>query len=185
MKRIAAIIGSIVAAILFLFSFIIIIFGILATKNNRIASLFGYSFAAVATDSMEDTISKHSIVIIKKVDITTINELDIIVYYSELNQFYIIHRVQQVLPDNIIKTKGDKAGSTIDPEDVTVDNFQGKVIWYGKVLGVGALFLNHRQVTFLIIIIALVLIIILEIISIVKTMLKKQKEEILKKYKKQ
>ena len=82
-KITARFISAIVGA-LFFFSLAIAIMGIIAARENRLVSVFGYSFAAVATDSMTPTIDPQDIVIARKAAFETIEEDDIIIFTPNL-----------------------------------------------------------------------------------------------------
>ena len=184
-KKITAFLVSFVTAALFLLSLVIILLGIVAARNNKIVSLFGYSFSAVATDSMAPTINPQSIVIAKKVDFNIIKKDDIIVYYSETYEVYFVHRVVEVMPDGNLRTKGDNPLATIDQEIVTNNNYYGKVIKHGRFLGLGKVLLNHRYFIYMAIVIALLITIVIEVVLMVKTIMEKNKRELIKKYEKQ
>ncbi|MCK9536352.1 MAG: signal peptidase I [Bacilli bacterium] len=180
-KKITAFLMSFVTAVLFLLSLVIIILGIVSARNNKIISLFGYSFAAVATDSMAPTIEPQSIVIAKKVNFIDAEKGDIIIYYSETYKVYLVHRVVEVTPAGNLRTKGDNPLAAIDEDQVTEKNFYGKVVKYGRFFGLGKLLLNNRYFTYLIIVVALLLTIVIESVSIVKSIIAKNKPDLSKK----
>ena len=181
MKKISVYITGFITALLFFFTVVIIVFTFFAAKNNKIITIFGYSFAVVATNSMEPTINVRDIVINKKVDFDKIKKEDIIVYYSESYDIYIVHRVVSVLPDGKLQTKGDNPMSDIDPEAVTAEDYHSKVIKYGNFFGLGNLLINNRHFTYLLIVIALLLIVLIEFITIINAVISKKRHEFRKK----
>ncbi len=185
MKKITARFISAIVGALFFFSLAIAIMGIIAARENRLVSVFGYSFAAVATDSMTPTIDPQDIVIARKAAFETIEEDDIIIFYSESHGAYFVHRVVEITPEGELKTKGDNPDAPIDAEVVTEANFYGKVVKHGKFFGAGKLLLKRRASVYAVIVIALLLIIVIETVSIVTNIIAKQKREFLKKLEKE
>ena len=90
----------------------------------------------------------------------------------------------EITPEGELKTKGDNPDAPIDAEVVTEANFYGKVVKHGKFLGAGKLLLKRRASVYAVIVIALLLIIVIETVSIVTTIIAKQKREFLKKLEK-
>lgn len=170
-KKVFTAIGTVFAGSLFFMSLILIVLGIVSARKNKIVSLFNYAFAVVVTDSMEPTIPTRSIIIIKKTPFRDVQEKDIIVYYSELHRFYIVHRVYEKLPDGSCRTKGDRAPA-VDQETVTADNYFGKVVRYG----------NYLRYVYILIISSLMAIIVIETAAVIRKAVKKNKQEVIKKY---
>lgn len=103
--------------------YIIVTLYLRATTNNPHASLFGFTTHVVISESMEPTIKKNDIIIVKRSDRYNIG--DIITYISE-DGLSITHRIISSNPDGYI-LKGD-ANSEQDPGIITYDQIVGKVI---------------------------------------------------------
>ncbi len=129
------IIKSIITAIL---SIIIIILGyfivanIVATKNNSIATFFGYSISYVPTGSMEPTISSNSTIIFdQNFNYDNLEIGDIIVYYNDEDSVYVIHRIIENTDSGYV-TKGDNnpiadyKNNSSEYYYVTKENYVGK-----------------------------------------------------------
>lgn len=100
------------------------------------ASFGNYSFFRVVTGSMEPTIPTGALLVCEDVDIETINQGDIICFYSKdknMKKSVITHRVITIAKDaenNItFFTKGD-ANLSMDGYFTDEANFIGKVSWY-------------------------------------------------------
>src|SRR5690606_1160233 len=108
---------SVMGYILFVGVVIFLCYFIISSKVNNKVPVFGnYSFLKVLTGSMETTISKDQIVLVKKVSVDEIKQSDVISYYcsgKDKKEIVITHRVTKVLKDpntNAVigfKTKGD------------------------------------------------------------------------------
>lgn len=103
--------------------YIIVTLYLRATTNNPHASLFGFTTHIVISESMEPTIKKNDIIIVKRSDQYNIG--DIITYIRE-DGLSITHRIISSNPDGYI-LKGD-ANSEQDPGIITYDQIVGKVI---------------------------------------------------------
>lgn len=179
-KKVIAYFISILTTICFILTLVIIILGIKANTSKNIVQIFGYSFSVVATDSMEPTIKVGEVITIKNVPFAEVKEGDIVVFWSNQYQVYIVHRVIDIVGGNKLVTKGDNPLAPIDSEFVTEANYFGLVQNYGKFLNIGKLILEYRDVVYGLIIFLFIYIIVKEIISIILN-LKKAKEEELKK----
>lgn len=180
-RKILTFIISATSFTLLLLTLVLVFMGIVAARENRIVSVFGYSFAAVATDSMAPTIEPKEIVVAKKTKFDAVRQGDIIVFYSAPHGAYFVHRVVEVRPDGELVTKGDNPEAPIDADPVTAANYHGKVIAHGDFLGLGKLMLERRSAVYAVIVVALLLIIVIETASIVTKVIRKQKREFMKK----
>lgn len=130
---------SVMGYILFVGVVIFLCYFIISSKVSNKVPVFGnYSFLKVLTGSMETTISKGQIVLVKKVSVDEIKQSDVISYYyttgsgKDKKEIVITHRVTKVLKDpntNAVigfKTKGD-ANTPEDPWDVPIDKVIGVV----------------------------------------------------------
>lgn len=94
MKKICkGIISAILSVIIIILAYFIVA-NIIATKNNSIASFFGYSISYVPTPSMEPTIESNSTIIFDQdYSYDNLNVGDIIVYKNTDENIYVIHRI--------------------------------------------------------------------------------------------
>ncbi|MGD9605252.1 MAG: signal peptidase I [Bacilli bacterium] len=177
LKKILTYTISTLSILLFALSIFILIAGSILQKEQKLISVFGYSYSVVATDSMEPTIMIGDIIIAKKIAYEDVNELDIIVFYSEQYQKYIVHRIIDTDDNNEFVTKGDNPEAPIDDVTVTPDNYFGVVVKYGSFLFLGDLVLKYRNVIFGIMIIIFLIIIIQESITIIKHLNEKNQKD--------
>ena len=129
------IIKGIISAILSLVIIILVYFivaNIVATKNNSIASFFGYSISYVPTASMEPTIESNSTIIFDQdYNYDKLSVGDIIVYYNDENNIYVIHRIVKNTESGFV-TKGDNnsiedfKNDSSDYYYITKSNYVGK-----------------------------------------------------------
>lgn len=175
MKKIINYILTTITILLFVLTFTILIVGIKANKENKIAKIFGYSYSVVPTNSMEDTINIGDIVISKEKNFSEIKIDDIVVFYSPEKKIHIVHRVIDIDSDGNLITKGDN-NSNVDEEVVLEENYVGTIV---KIIpNIGNLVLNYRNYIFIIIIIIFIYIIIREIINIVKNINASRREKL-------
>lgn len=80
----------------------------------------------VMSNSMEPTIYKDDLIIVKDVDFNNLAEKDIILYYNPISKKNIVHRIENK-NENYIKTKGDN-NLNIDNIIIKKENIIGKVI---------------------------------------------------------
>jgi signal peptidase len=179
MKKTLTYIISILTTICFILTLVIILLGIKANASNNIVKVFGYSYSVVATDSMEPTIEVGEVIISKSIPYEEVSSGDIIVFWSDHYQKYIVHRVVDIVGDKLV-TKGDNPAAPVDQDYVENNDFHGVVIKYGNFFNVGKLIIDYRDVVYGLIIFLFFYIIVMEIISITRN-LKKAKEEELKK----
>lgn len=96
---------------------LILINVIVAKFNNEIPRIFGYSAHLVVTDSMAPEINVGDLIIAKKVDQSTIEVGDDIVFITtdpKLHGITIIHRVVRINDDGSFVTQGIKFGAPVD-----------------------------------------------------------------------
>lgn len=188
------ILGIIVSLIVY-----IIVKVIIGLVTNTPTCIFNHYFMVVATNSMEGTINVGEMVIVRKVDFSSINVDDIISFYciDKSQAVYgevITHRVIGIdTTVNGLITQGDN-NPIADSYMVYADNFLGKVVSINPFIGKVFSFFKSSNITiFLIIFVILFAIVAMEIknILILKDKMKKEKEiekakeEILKEIKKE
>lgn len=106
-----------------------------------------FAIRHVITESMEPAIEKDSIVVIKKCDIDSIKENDIICFKYGDND--IIHRVISIDKNKEIQTKGDN-NKRNDDILVSSDMLVGVVIWHIKISDVTRMILGVVFIVFII-----------------------------------
>lgn len=175
-------IGSIVVIVLFILSIAYILANLNASKNHRLLYIFGFSYSVVPTDSMEPNIHVNDVTLIKNVDFDELELEDIIVYYNDVENIFVVHRIKGYFDDGSFKTKGDNYPN-YDTIHVTEDNYVGKVVSSGKFFGLGKLINNGRLVIFIVLILLFLFFIISEFINIIKILKQKQEEDFKKEQK--
>lgn len=132
MKKICkGIISAILSVIIIILAYFIVA-NIIATKNNSIASFFGYSISYVPTPSMEPTIESNSTIIFDQdYSYDDLNVGDIIVYRNTDENIYVIHRIISKTEYGFV-TQGDNNSIPDYKKDsseyyyITESNYVGK-----------------------------------------------------------
>lgn len=132
MKKICkGIISAILSVIIIILAYFIVA-NIIATKNNSIASFFGYSISYVPTPSMEPTIESNSTIIFDQdYSYADLNVGDIIVYRNTDENIYVIHRIISKTEYGFV-TQGDNNSIPDYKKDsseyyyITESNYVGK-----------------------------------------------------------
>lgn len=181
MKRIIKYIISALLSIVILILLYFIIANVVATKNNSIAKFFGYSISYVPTNSMEPTINANSTIIFDQdYKYDDLNKGDIIVYFNDEENIYVIHRIVDKTELGFV-TKGDNnsicdySKETNDYYYITSANYVGK---YTKTIT--AFSLNSSLSRFLVIVLIVTsfgFIVVSEIFSIKKTVRQSEKDD--------
>ncbi len=177
-KKILKIVLSVLTVLLFLLSLAVIIVGSIAVRDNKMINIFGYAYSVVPTESMVPDINPGDFVISKRVPFSDENiaiGTDII-YYSEENQIYIVHRVIEGNAQTGFTTKGIN-NTYKDSELVTEANFIAvvKTVWDLGFLG--KMVANYRSVVFLIVGLIFVMIIVNEGFTLAKLKAESDKEK--------
>ncbi len=183
MKKAKSIIKNIfiiISIITFVFSLLLIYLSLQAKKENKMFSVFGYSYSLVVSPSMEPDIKVGDIIIIKHLDYdnylpnAAVNK-DVLVYKSTLYNRFIVHQLHEIKEDGLV-LKGVN-NEVVDDELVTKNNFQGMVIFNG--LGfIGRLLLGNRALIILVFIVFLVYIIFSETLNLSLKKAKKEKDKL-------
>lgn len=125
-------------------------------KPNETPSFFGYKNFIIVSKSMENTINKNDVIIIKEVQKDEIHKDDIIAFFQ--NNEVITHRIVDVLEDNGVTkylTKGDN-NLHEDKDLVTYEQIEGK--YQFKISGFGIILkILKNPITLIILIIILIL----------------------------
>lgn len=168
------VITTIIMVIVFILCIYVMIAGTKAITENKLLMFFGYNYSVVASPSMEPEIMTNDVIIVKNSDYSDLEIGDIIVYYNSELQMNIVHRIIAVYEDGTFQTKGDNNNSA-DTIHVSEDIYLGKVVTFGKFLGIGHLINNGRDFIFVLIILIFGYLMISEIINIIKTLKEKDK----------
>lgn len=137
MKKLIKILKYILISILVFLAIICISVFIQTKVNpNKIPSIFGYKPFIVLSGSMETELYKGDLAIVRKVDVNTLKENDIIAFRDD-DEHVVTHRIVSIISseDDIeFITKGDNNNSN-DQGTVKLDDVEGKYI--RKVKGLG------------------------------------------------
>lgn len=179
-KKVFKTISIVLTSLIFILSIYIMVFGAIASKKNELLAIFGYSYSAVPTNSMEgefsDSFSEGSIIITKKVKFNSIKVNDIVVYKSSSNVL-VVHRVIEKNNDGSLVLKGDNNNSN-DSEFVTSSNYQAKVIKSFNFLNLGTKIPTYQLQILLILIVILIIFIIYQVFILIKTFQDQKLEKI-------
>lgn len=138
LKEILSIITWVIIMLLTIICFVLI-YLILCSKFN-FNKLPNYSIYTIASTSMENTINKYDVIIVKKSEVNDIAIGDIITYKS--NHRYVTHRVKTII-DGKYKTKGDN-NITYDKETVLYKDVKGKVVFIIPLIGYITLLFSYK-----------------------------------------
>lgn len=159
-KRLKIVVKTI-TFLIYLVTIPIIIFNIILIcksyiNPNELPSFFGYKNFIIVSKSMENTINKNDVIIVKEVPEDEINVDDIIAFYQ--NGEIITHRIirEENIEGNIkYVTKGDN-NKHEDKEKVSYSQIEGKYLF--KISGFGTIIhILQNRITIIILIIILIL----------------------------
>ena len=125
-KKIKSRIAIILSVLVFVLSLTIIIKVVVANTQHKLPSIFGFSVSYVPTESMEPTIYSDQYILSQTTTFDKVNIDDIIIYRSNTENRFIVHRVIEKYEDYLI-TKGDN-NPIADSEHITSDMVCGKYI---------------------------------------------------------
>lgn len=161
-KKVINYIISTLTCLLFILAFIIIIVGVNAYRKNEPTKIFGYIYSVVPTDSMEPVIKNGDFILSKEVDFDSLKIGDDIIYFSEKNHIYIVHRIVGINEDGSFIMKGVN-NLTVDSEYVTKDNYVAKVCKVISLFNLGGLIANHRSLIFLVLMLVFLVMVFIEV----------------------
>lgn len=124
---------------------------------NKIPSMFGYKPFIVLSGSMETEIYKGDLAIVKKVNVNSLHEKDIIAFRDE-NNHVVTHRIVSISKNNKelqFVTKGDN-NNTVDDGIVKSKDVEGKYV--GKFKGLGNVFFVLQKPITLFIILGIIVV---------------------------
>ena len=134
----------------------------------------------IVSRSMEDTINKNDIIVVKKVDKNEINENDII-SFDNGNEI-ITHRIvdiENINGQTLYTTKGDN-NRFADDEKISFEQIEGKYVFKLSKLGYLMNFLKNRY--FLIILFIILIFCFIHIINVKKRIKNREEKRMMNKY---
>ena len=140
----------------------------------------GFKTYEIVSRSMEDTINKNDIIVVKKVDKNEINENDII-SFDNGNEI-ITHRILEIENINgqtLYTTKGDN-NRFADDEKISFEQIEGKYVFKLSKLGYLMNFLKNRY--FLIILFIILIFCFIHIINVKKRIKNREEKRMMNKY---
>lgn len=168
-KKIFNHILTIVSVVMFALAIYILVFGTIYQKKNKLLTIFGYGFSVVPTDSMEagepDSIMAGSLILSKKVAFEDIDEPDVIIFQSE--GILKVHRVIGK-DDEGLTTKGDNPNAGVDPDKVTANTYQAKVIKSFHFFGLGKAIPGVQLIALFLLMVFLFILLFVQIVKIIK-----------------
>lgn len=183
-KILSSIIGGI-TFIIIAFTVFILLNNIVAVKQERPASVFGYSYSYVPTQSMEPIIKKGSIVIFKKCDYQELKVEDIIVYKSQSGEMagqYIIHRIKAITDEGFIM-QGDN--NLVEDNELVKENMIYGIYvnsFYLSILSEGFNnAMSNKNTIFILIIIVFLVVVITQGVGLFLSIKKEKDKQNLKK----
>lgn len=146
MKKLFNIALKILIVLVIVITILVVIFTFTSlTSNKSLNSILGYSILVVKTDSMKATdFAAGDLIFIKEVEVSTLQEGDIITFQSQSEDFYgqiVTHKIRQVLildDGNIGFITYGTTNNTDDEHIVTADFVLGK--YQGKIPKIGYIF---------------------------------------------
>lgn len=140
----------------------------------------GFKTYEIVSRSMEDTINKNDIIVVKKADKNEIDENDII-SFDNGNEI-ITHRIVEIENINgqtLYTTKGDN-NRFADDEKISFEQIEGKYVFKLSKLGYLMNFLKNRY--FLIILFIILIFCFIHIINVKKRIKNREEKRMMNKY---
>ena len=140
----------------------------------------GFKTYEIVSRSMEDTINKNDIIVVKKVDKNEINENDII-SFDNGNEI-ITHRIvdiENINGQTLYTTKGDN-NRFADDEKISFEQIEGKYVFKLSKLGYLMNFLKNRY--FLIVLFIILILCFIHIINVKKRIKNREEKRKMNKY---
>lgn len=147
---------------------------------NETPDFFGFKTYEIVSRSMENTINKNDIIVVKKVDKNEINENDII-SFDNGNEI-ITHRIveiENINEETLYTTKGDN-NRFKDDEKISFEQIEGKYVFKLSKLGYLMNFLKNRY--FLIILFIILIFCFIHIINVKKRIKNRKEKRKMNKY---
>ena len=148
---------------------LVIVFAVLLFVQAKVAKkpfLFGYATYVVVSPSMEPTIHKHEVIIVKMVDsISDLKENDIVTYAGKEGEFAgktVTHRIKRIEGDKIV-TRGDS--NVKDDPAITFNDVIGKYVKTSGFLSAIYSAFSNKYGFLIIVIIPLLILLIVQIVN--------------------
>lgn len=181
-KKIFTRVMTVLSAVIFIIGFVIFI-SVMSASAGKVPNILGFSFLQVQTGSMEPEYPISTVIIVKEVDVKSLEVGDVISFYStdtdilgRVNTHRIVDISYNMAGFPTFTTKGD-ANDFEDEHKVSSINVIGKVIYnVGTVSGSALSVLRNPNVIFFFIVLPLVFITFGEAVNLV-TLIVNSKEE--------
>ncbi len=181
-KSVLDIIVANVITLIFILTFLLMVFFVYCSMTNRMPTVFGYHMLRVVTGSMDPTYPEGSYIVVKSTDTDKLKVGEVISFYSRDEAIagqVNTHRIKEIKNNNGTKlfvTKGD-ANPTQDPVEVQPEDIVGKVIAHANVIdGIGKA-IRNPWVYLIIVIIPLSVRFIIELKNVAVAYLEYKKEK--------
>lgn len=164
MKKFFKVFSIILSVLIFAFCLMTFVMVAISASKKTVPSIFNISVLSLSTKSMDPTYKVGDLVVVKKVDASTLKEGDVISFYStdpDIYGFPNTHRIVGVENNNgslTFTTKGDNNPSA-DKYAVEESRVIGKVLFKIAVLGKAIMFLQHTRAAYFLIIIVPIMVI--------------------------
>lgn len=146
---------SVALFVLCMVSFVAII---ISSRKNTVPSVFNISVLSLATESMEPTYKVGDLVVVKKVEASTLEKGDVISFYSTdpaIFGYPNTHRIFEIDSSSgspVFTTKGDNNPS-YDEYTVEPQNIIGKVLFKIPALGKAISYLQRTKAVYFLVVI--------------------------------
>lgn len=181
-KSVLDIIVANVITLIFILTFLLMVFFVYCSMTNRMPTVFGYHMLRVVTGSMDPTYPEGSYIVVKSTDTDKLKVGEVISFYSRDEAIagqVNTHRIKEIKNNNGTKsfvTKGD-ANPTQDPVEVRPEDIVGKVVAHANIIdGIGKA-IRNPWVYLIIVIIPLSVRFIIELKNVAVAYLEYKKEK--------
>ena len=163
---------------------IIILLTVVMTKKGEAPNILGYSLFRVMTGSMEPTIPTDSLIVVKRVGPSELQEGDVISFYSRdpsLRGEVNTHRITGIAENagkKLFSTKGD-ANNVEDRYATQEEDLIGKVVYSSRIMGKIVRLLSNPLIFVPLIILPLVILLgqsLWESVSLAKKLAREEEE---------
>ena len=169
-KRAGARIADWIIAAVTLVMLAFLIYVMVSAAHGKAVNVFGRSVLRVETPSMEPTLHPGDYIIIRKTDPDTLEQGDVISFYSEQSDIYdllVTHRIAAVNADGTFISRGD-ANPVDDSVPVRPERIAGKFTGKARFLIWVNSFVDMRKLLLLVVMIVILRIAVYEVKSVVK-----------------
>ena len=186
MKKVLKVVVDILAWVILIAAFLVTVMVFSSSRNNGIASLFGFMPMSVQSDSMAPTFKQGDLIFVKKVsDLYSLKENDVITFYTiiEGNRVLNTHRIATINdPDGSrsFTTRGDN-----NPVDDEIAVYPSDIVgkWTGaRIPGGGRVldFLRSKTGFFVCVVIPMAIFFLFELYKFIATLIESKQVNITK-----